>query len=81
MQSISFSILLIYPTETLRYSCHADAADACHVHRDQEVPSYAEEASKHPLTEFAKATYLFVADSSQALLWISFHYLIKILIS
>ena len=26
------------------------SADACHMHRDQVDPSYAEEASKHPLT-------------------------------
>ena len=26
------------------------SADACHVHRDQVDPSYAKEASKHPLT-------------------------------
>ena len=32
------------------YSYFLPSADICHVHRDQVDPSYAEEASEHPLT-------------------------------
>ena len=38
-------------------------------------------ANAAPFALFAKATNLFVAGSTQALPWISIHYLIKILIS